>query len=308
VKLGGDKMFDVVTFGSAVLDVFVDTDVNEKGRFICYPVGSKILLKNLRFDVGGGGTNTAVAFSRLGLKTGWIGKIGDDSDGYSIIKMMKKEKVRFLGKVEKGGVSGYSIILDSRENNRTILTYKGINDNLDFSEIASFKSKWIYFTSLLGKSFSAQKKLAKILTRQGVKLALNPSEYLVRRDSLRDLLKITEIIILNKEEAGILCKKNQVREKDLLKGLFSLGPRIVVITDRNRPIQAYDGKKKYFLRPNKIKVVERTGAGDAFASGFVAGQIVGKSIEESLELGLMESESVIRYFGAKNKLLRMKLR
>ena len=59
---------------------------------------------------------------------------------------------------------------------------------------------------------------------------------------------------------------------------------------------------------HKIKVVERTGAGDAFASGFVAGQIAGRSIMDSLKLGLKESESVIRYFGAKNKLLRMRLR
>ena len=82
----------------------------------------------------------------------------------------------------------------------------------------------------------------------------------------------------------------------------------MVVTDKNNKILAYDGEKKYSLIPNKIKVVERTGAGDAFASGFVAGQIVGKSIEESLKLGLKESESVIRYFGAKNKLIKLNLK
>ena len=98
------------------------------------------------------------------------------------------------------------------------------------------------------------------------------------------------------------------REKDLLLGLSKLGPEIIVITDKNKKISAYDGKKKYFLIPHKIKVVERTGAGDAFASRFVAGLIVGKSIKESLKLGLRESESVIKYFGAKNNLLRIKLK
>jgi ribokinase len=60
--------------------------------------------------------------------------------------------------------------------------------------------------------------------------------------------------------------------------------------------------------PHKIKVVERTGAGDAFASGFVAGRVVGKTIPECLKLGLEEGESVLRHFGEKNNLIRRKLK
>ena len=121
------------------------------------------------------------------------------------------------------------------------------------------------------------------------------------------MLRLTDILILNKEEAQMLVKG---KEKDFVKGLSKLGPKTVVITDKNKTISCYDSKTntKYFLQPNKIKVVERTGAGDAFASGFVAGQIVGRSIKESLKLGLRESESVIRYFGAKNHLLKYKLK
>ncbi len=292
--------FDVVTFGSAVVDVFVDTDVSERGKFIAYPVGSKMLLKNLKFDIGGGGTNSAVAFSRLGLKTGYIGKIGDDSDGGTILEELKKEKVKFLGKVEKGEISGHSIILDSKQNNRTILTYKGVNDDVSFKEIKRFKTRWLYYSSLLGKSFDTQKKLAVKEARKGVKLAFNPSEYLIKRKSIKSLLKLAHVLVLNKEESKLLTKK-----KDLLKGLYDLGPEVVVITDKDKRVSCYDGRRKYFLKPNKIKVVERTGAGDAFASGFVAGLIKGRGINYSLKLGLKEAESVIRYFGAKNKLLRM---
>jgi len=104
-------------------------------------------------------------------------------------------------------------------------------------------------------------------------------------------------------------KKNKVREKDLLKGLYELIDRgVVVITDKNKSINCYDGEKKYFLKPHKMKVVERTGAGDAFASGFVAGRIAGFDINRSLRLGLEESESVIRYFGAKNKLIKKRIK
>ena len=94
-----------------------------------------------------------------------------------------------------------------------------------------------------------------------------------------------------------------------MEGLRSLGPRIVVVTDKNRPIRAYDGNRKFFLKPhNKIKVVERTGAGDALASGFVAGLMTGWDIDRALKLGLRESESVISHVGAKDKLLRMNLK
>ncbi len=307
-------MFDIITFGSGVVDVIVDTDLNEKGKFMCYEVGSKILLKNLRFDIGGGGTNTAVAFSRLGLKTGWIGNIGKDNNGKEILKTIKTEKIKFLGKIKKNAVSGYSIILDSKQNNRTILTYKGINDQLSFNEIElrKIKTNWLYFTSALEKSFETQKKIARLFKKKGVKLAYNPSEYLIKRKDLSGLLKLTDILILNKQEAELLLKKNKIKEKDLLKGLSYLGPKIIVITDKNKLISCYDNQegknKKYYLKPNKIKVVERTGAGDAFASGFVAGLIVDWSIEKCLRLGLKESEAVIKHFGAKNELLRMRLK
>lgn len=302
--------FDIVSFGSAVMDVFVGTDVAEKKGFMNYPVGGKILINNLKFDVGGGGTNTAVAFARLGLKTGCICEFGKDENGKRILELLKKEKVKFLGKIVVGELTGYSVILDSNGGDRTILTYKGANDEVSLSDITKFRTKWIYFSSLMGKSFETQKKLAEILkNKRGTKIACNPSSYQIKNMNLKPLLKITDILVLNKEEAEMLLRKNNVKEKDTLKGLNSLTRGIVVITDKDKLISCYDGKEKYFLVPHKnVKVVERTGAGDAFASGFVAGQIANKSIQESLELGLRESESVIRYFGAKNKLLTMRLK
>jgi len=296
-------MFDVVSFGSAVIDIFVGTDLSEKKNFISYPVGAKILIKDLKFDIGGGGTNTAVAFSRFSLRTGCICKIGSGEQENDILKLLKKEKVIFLGKQEKEK-SGYSIILDSKEKSRTILTYKGINDEISLDDTEKFKTKWLYYSSLLGQSFQTQIKLANSLKKQGAKLAFNPSSYLIKSKNILPLLKLSDILILNKQEAQMLTKKKQ----NLLTELHKLTKGIVVITDKDKKIQAYDGKKKYSLMPHKIKVVERTGAGDAFASGFVAGQIANKTIQQSLVLALKESESVIRHFGAKNNLLKMRLK
>jgi len=301
------KMFDVITFGSAVVDVFVKTETHEKKNLICYNVGDKLLIDELKFDVGGGSTNTAVAFARLGLKTGCICKLGNDDNAEKILKLLIKERVKFLGKVDEKGMTGYSVILNSKEKSRTVLTYKGVNNELGINElkINRLKSKWIYCSSLMGKSFETQKRLVSLFKKKGVKFAFNPSSYMIKNKNIKSLLKQTDILILNKEEAEILVGK-----KELLIGLHNLIDKkgIVVITDKNKLTSCFDGNKKYFIKPHNVKVIERTGAGDAFASGFVAGQIRGKSIEESLRLGLEESESVIKYFGAKNNLIKRKLK
>ena len=296
-------MFDVVTFGSAVVDTFVDTEFNKKSNSFSYPAGSKILVQNLKSDIGGGATNTAVAFSRLGLKTGCICRIGNDNNGLDILEMFKKEKIKFLGSISQER-TGESIILDSKGNGRTVLTFKGPGNSIKSSEIPKIKTKWLYYSSVLGESFKTQVALAK---KSKAKVAFNPSEYIIKAMDIRPLLKLTEVLILNKEEAQLLCKKYK-KGGDLLICLREFGPDIVVVTDKNKLAYAFDGEKRYSIKPNNIKVVERTGAGDAMASGFVAGIIAGKTLQESLRLGLKESESVIRYFGAKNKLLRMKLK
>lgn len=303
-------MFDIISFGSATVDVFAETDMKEKGKFMAYPVGSKLMLGGLRFDIGGGGTNTAVAFARLGLKTGYIGKVDSGFGGKQILDLLRKEKITFIGSIEKNSklIGGYSVILDSAENDRTILSYKGVNETIKVSDIQMNKAKtrWLYLSSFLGTSFETQKKFAKEVHKKGTKIAFNPSNYLIEKKNLSEILKITDILILNKEEAQMLVRK-KVEGDNLLKGLRKLGPKIVVVTDKDKKTFAFDGEGKYSILPHKIKVVERTGAGDAFASGFVAGQVAGMTIQKSLELALEESESVIKYFGAKNKLIKRKI-
>jgi sugar/nucleoside kinase (ribokinase family) len=107
--------------------------------------------------------------------------------------------------------------------------------------------------------------------------------------------------VLNKEEAQVLCRKKEVR-KCLLK-FSKVGVKIGVVTDGPNAIHAYDGATYYKLKPHRVKIRESTGAGDAFGSGFVSALIKGKSVEDALRIGLVNSQSVIRYVGAKHELL-----
>lgn len=298
---------DIVTFGSAVVDTFISTDAKEKSGFIEYPVGSKLLIKDHRRDIGGGATNVAVALSRLGFKTGAICNVGNDNNGKDILSNLKQEKVKFLGKIKKES-SGYSIILDSQKHNRTILTFKGPNDNIKLSDIPKFKTKWLYLTSMMKTSYETQKKLAKKLVKEETKIVFNPSAYLIRNKDIRDILKISHAVILNKEEATMIQKKYK-KKGDLLKTITSLGPKVAVITDKDEPVKAYNKEKVYEIKPHKnIKVLERTGAGDAFGAGFTAGLIKNYSLNKCLKLALEEGESVLKHYGAKNKLIKRKLK
>ena len=306
-------MYDIITVGSATVDVFANTESelikiktsSYEEDLIAYPSGSKILIKELRFTTGGGGTNTAVSLARLGHKTAYFGSLGNDENGKKILDLLKKEKIDFIGKLIND-TTGYSIILDSIEHDRTILTYKGANNKLKFSDInqKKLKTRWFYFSSMISESFKTLEKLAEFAEKNNIKIAFNPSTYLAEKgkDYLKKILIRTTILILNNEEASLLVGKNNV--KTMLKELYKLGPEIIVITDGKKAINAYDGKTIYILIPNKIKVIESTGAGDAFASSFLSGIIKKNDVEFALKMGLVNSESVIQQGGAKNKLLK----
>ena len=119
---------------------------------------------------------------------------------------------------------------------------------------------------------------------------------------MHDILKRTEIFILNKEEAGFLVDGKNIDA--LLAGLRKLGPRIVVVTDGKRGASAFDGEYVYSTQANRIKVVETTGAGDAFASSFLSGIIKRNDIKFAMQLGQANAESVIQSHGAKTGLLK----
>ena len=169
-------MFDVITIGSATVDCFVDTGKKlfktlhkEHGEIVFVPFGSKIVMDDLFFLTGGGGTNTAVSFARLGLKTAYLGRLGG-KQAEMVFDELKKEKIN-TSLVVKGEDVGFSVILDAKGKDRTILTYKGSNNLLDYNDInkSKLKTKWFYMASMMGKSYKTLVKLTKYAKRKGIK-------------------------------------------------------------------------------------------------------------------------------------------
>jgi len=308
-------MYDVITIGSATVDMFCKTDaelisingLGKKQELIAYPVGSKIVINDLTSEIGGGGTNTAVSFSRLGLKTAYLGMLGKDENSKKIIELLKKEKIDFLGDFDTKNQTGYSVILDSIKDDRTILTFKGANDFFKFNERKKYNTKWFYLCSMTGKSFLEMEKIAKYAQKKNIKIAFNPSSYIAKLGFAKiNFLKYIDVLILNKEELGELNNNSYTDENSILTDILKisyLGPKIVVVTDGSDKIRAYSKDLYYTIKPKKVKVLETTGAGDAFASTFIAGIIMNKTIEKSLIAGIINSQSVVQSYGAKNILL-----
>ncbi len=326
-KIPNSRMvtYDIITVGSGTVDVFAKTEselvsiqtASHTDSLLAFAVGSKILIEKLVHTIGGGGTNTAVGFSRLGLKTGWVGCIGTDVNAQLIQTSLKKERVAFLGHTSKSQ-SGYSIVLNSLNHDRTILTYKGANNDLKFTKLSlsQVKAKAMYFSSMVGDAFVAEEKLAAWCKKKGGLVAFNPSSYHVSEGlaSLKKMLGLVDILIFNKEEAQTLCGVEYVTSRALESGLgdifaqlHEIGISVIVITDAANPVFASvltGGKCEVFVaHPQKVKCVESTGAGDAFSTGFVSEFINGGDVPKSLKSAIYNSQSVISHHGAKEKLL-----
>lgn len=304
--------YDITTIGSASVDQFADTESElirietptTKEKFIAFPLGSKILMKELKLSVGGGGTNTAVAFARLGFKTAYLGKIGKDSNGDFVVEQLQKESIDFIG--PRAGQTGLSIILNSFAHDRTILVCKGANNDLQPQEVIAPESPWVYLSSMLGDSFTTVQAL---LSKNSYRVAFNPSNYQAEKgyEALMPLLEKTEILIMNMEEG---CKfmgfsfTQRPPVEELLKALATLPPKMFILTDGPGGVHLYDRSHYCRAYPAEgLDVLETTGAGDAFAATFTAMIMKQESIERAVHLAMTNAESVLQHQGAKEKLL-----
>lgn len=327
-------MSDIITIGSATMDVFVECDdanivsVRRKDRnldFMSYPYGAKIEISDFASNVGGGGVNTAVNFDNLGYKTGAIFKVGDDIYSKGIFEYFKKTNVDLSSVIQdKQDTTGFSIILTSFEGDRTVLAHRGANAHLKKSEIdfdAIKKSKFLYIAPLNGDSNKILDDIVKFASENGVFICFNAGSTGIKKgfNYLKKILDYAQIVVMNKEEAtmatGISLRPDTRDEKfsqelvhpDIKRMFEKLKVseyQIIVITDGGRGAYAYDGSKYYYCPCFDGVVASTLGAGDAFASTFCASlHRYEGNIEKSLIAASINSAGVVSQFGATQGLL-----
>ncbi|MBU2578771.1 carbohydrate kinase family protein [Patescibacteria group bacterium] len=313
-------MFDIITFGSATRDTFLrikkdtfrilDGEFPE-GQALCFPLGSKIFIENLNVFTGGGGTNTACTFSNQGFKTAYCGKIGNDKRGEAILEDLKKFKVDtgFIKK-DKKYLSACSIILSLPHAERTILIYRGAchflqKQDISFNELK--KTKWFYLAPLSGEATQLFGHLVKFAKENNIKVASNlgDSQLNLKEEILKPILAQIDILILNEEEASLLSGiKKEKEEEEVFKKISDLYKGILVITKDKKGSMVSDGKYVYSAGAPPVLPLEKTGAGDAFASGFLSGLLQKNDIEYAIQLATANATGCIQKIGAKNGLLK----
>jgi len=307
-------MFDVITFGSATLDILLIPESKETKKVIskkaiCFNLGEKISVKKVYLTSGGGGTNSATTFSNQGFRVAYFGSIGSDFAGKIIKADLRKRKISldFLFETKKA-LSNLSVILPS-EKERTIFVYRGASDFLPRFSLKNLKAKWFYIAPLGKKVFPFFEKVLKFAKENGIKIAINPSKehliFLRKGKKLGKIFSMVDVVIMNQEEASLATKTPPTREKEIVQILQNWIKGIGIIT--KGPLGGIVFEKKYFYKFEALKVrkvVDRTGCGDAFGSGFVAGILKGFSLENCIQLALANSASCLMEIGAKNGLLK----
>jgi len=311
-------MYDIITFGSATWDVFLKPKNYQelkskqfiKGKGICFSLGSKLDAEEIHFFSGGGGTNAAVSFVKQGFKTAYFGTIGNDLTGREIIKELKKLGIdtRFLSKTNLKPTN-YSVIFNTDFNKyRTVLAYRGASEflgkrNIPWKKLK--KAKWFYLAPLSGKASKLTKDIVDFAYKNKIKIAFNPgnSQLSLSIATLKAILKKIDILFLNQEEASLLTKIPYKQKREIFKKLDKMCSGITIIGSSKGTLIS-DNKNLYQTKTPIIKIVDKTGAGDAFTSGFVSGFIKKEDIEYAIQLGIANSTSCMQQRGAKQGLLK----
>lgn len=304
----------LLSIGDASIDVFLTPtesealcQINSKECYIAFSYGEKIPVKNLEFSVGGNAANNAVGVTRLGIKTGLVLTLGDDSGGNQISEGLKKEGVDLTYAIQQAASSSNFSVVISYGGERTIFSYHAPR-SYEFP-VQLPVTPWVYLTSM-GESFRPfyNHLVEWIKKNPSIKLAFNPGSWQLRAglEGMRDVLSLTHLIFVNREEAEKLTnlQNSQGKEKELLAALSKLGPKLCVVTDGNNGSYIYDGTRFVHADVLPVDAFERTGAGDAFGSGCLTALIKAKSLEEALVWGTVNSASVIGYVGPQKGLLK----
>ncbi|MFA5133220.1 MAG: carbohydrate kinase family protein [Patescibacteria group bacterium] len=302
--------FDAIAIGDATLDTFLRINDalivpshDQENKMVCLPYADKILVQSLEQQIAGNAASNAIGSARLGLKSAFYSIVGNDDSGKKIIAAMKKEGVstKYL-KVDKKRPTNYTVAINY-DGERTLLIYR-LDRDYKLPKLA--KSNWIYYTAVGKNHINMESEIIAYVKSSGAKLAFNPGDYQLQRGAkaLKGVLNNTTVLFVNKEEGKKLV--GQYEPLDLMLQLRALGPKIIVVTDGPNGAYAYDGEDAYHMRVFPVKLVEMTGAGDSFATGFMAAMYNDKDIFEALRWGTANSASVISYVGPQKGLLTKK--
>jgi ribokinase len=311
------QQYDFVAIGDLVVDAFIELDkdqadvsidLDSKRKTLQMPFGQKLPYKEVVVvNAVGNSPNASVSAHRLGLHSALISSVGHDRNGTDCVEALRTEGVSTeYVKVHEGKATNYHYVLRYGPE-RTILikheTFPYVLPNF------AIPPRYIYFSSIGEHGLPHHFEVAKYVKENPeTKLVFQPGTFQIKlgAEKLRELYEVTEIFFCNKEEAQEILGTKEQHMPTLLRAIKKMGPKLPVITDGPDGAYVLDAQDIAWhmpMYPDPADPVDRTGAGDAFASTFTSAIALGLSPSQALSWGPINSMSVVQYVGAQKGLL-----
>ena len=266
--------------------------------------GAEIGIDSVSDQPGGSAANTIAALARLGIKTGFIGRVGDDSDGAYLRSEMVKECVDTRGIEVARGRTGSAIVLVDPGGERSMYVHPGVNDALSLTpENLSYakSAKYLHISSFVGETVIDVQR--EILDRSKAEISFAPGMLYARRglDALRGIISNARVVFLNHDELGMLTGSGYRKGAGALN---EIGAEIVVVTLGGDGCYIRTSDAEFSIPSFAARVVDTTGAGDAFCAGFLYGLLMDEPLGVCGRLGNFVAAKCIAAVGAREGLPR----
>lgn len=259
-------------------------------------------IKNETDTPGGSAANTIVGLSRLGCATSIIGKIAEDEDGDLIEYNLAINGVYTNNLIySENGSTGKCLGFVDSNGERCLYISPGVNDDIVIDEINPLnimRCKIMHYTSFVGDSFKTQIELLEKLNKETL-LSFDPGMLYVQKgfDELKPILERCDILLINESELRLLCDNDNATLEELVISLLDFGIDTVVVKQGSKGVYAKNNSEECFVKSFECDVVDTTGAGDSFNSGFLYSFLKGYDLEKSCKIGNWVASKAIEGFG-----------
>jgi len=284
---------NLVTIGHILMDLRVQIDSLPRPD-------EEAKVRSLSFGGGGSAANVAVGASRVGLKSGFIGSLGFDTFGRVLLEELERDGVDISHvKVDVSSGSGMTFIAVDRKGQVAMFGYIGASDKLGRTDLDRDYIQSAKHIHITGLAIDPAVGAARIAKRGGVDVSFDPGRLMsaLGNKRLRPILRNVEQILLNNEEAAKLTGFTE--PKQIFRALHASGPKIVILKMGAKGVIASDSKTTFRIPVYPVKVVDTTGAGDAFSAGFIAAHLEGKNLVDSVKFANAAANLKITRVGAR---------
>lgn len=297
-------MLDILTVGDIKLDTFivipqasVQCEIRHTECKLCLDYGKKIPVESTHSQIAGSAPNVAVALALMKKSSAVLSMMGKDITHAATLQFLKANKVstRYITTSPKKN-SSFAAVLNFQGESTQLVAHSPVDIRLPSP---APQARWIH-VSELGKGYEKlYREIISFAKANNVRVSFNPGQTQLdeKKKVLFDLIAETEVLFLNLREARELLAMPTGEVKKVMMKLYSLGADDVVVTDGREGAYAYDGKTLIHAPMYPGKRVEATGAGDAFASGYLGALLHGKSGQEALGWASVNAASVVGKIG-----------